>query len=48
MRDRDPPTGEQLRDIIRYEHDRLGDLIHVDIKSWAHPVTLCTSRRSAA
>ncbi|MFV5998946.1 helix-turn-helix domain-containing protein [Streptomyces sp. NPDC056231] len=32
LRDLDPPTGEQLRKVIRYEHDRVGDLIHVDIK----------------
>ncbi|MFJ5780352.1 IS481 family transposase [Streptomyces sp. NPDC093094] len=31
-RDLDPPTGEQLREVIRYEHDRVGDLVHVDIK----------------
>lgn len=32
LRDLDPPTGEQLRGVIRYEHDRVGDLVHVDIK----------------
>jgi transposase InsO family protein len=32
LRDLDPPTGEQLREVIRYEHDHPGDLIHVDIK----------------
>ncbi|MEV6592532.1 helix-turn-helix domain-containing protein [Streptomyces acidicola] len=32
LRDLDPPTGEQLREVIRYEHDRVGDLVHVDIK----------------
>ncbi|WP_431676163.1 DDE-type integrase/transposase/recombinase [Kitasatospora sp. KL5] len=32
LRDLDPPTGEQLREAIRYEHDRVGDLVHVDIK----------------
>jgi hypothetical protein len=32
LRDLDPPTGEQLRKVIRYQHDRVGDLIHVDIK----------------
>ncbi|GGV59300.1 hypothetical protein GCM10010294_07250 [Streptomyces griseoloalbus] len=32
LRDLDPPTGEQLREVIRYEHDRLGDLVHVDVK----------------
>lgn len=32
LRDLDPPTGEQLREVIRYEHDRAGDMIHVDIK----------------
>jgi transposase InsO family protein len=32
LRDLDPPTGEQLREVVRYEHDRVGGLIHVDIK----------------
>ncbi|AOR29830.1 hypothetical protein BFF78_00885 [Streptomyces fodineus] len=32
LRDLDPPTGEQLREVIRYEHDTPGDMIHVDIK----------------
>ncbi|MFF4821219.1 IS481 family transposase [Kitasatospora sp. NPDC001309] len=32
LRDLDPPTGENLRQVIRYEHDKPGDLIHVDIK----------------
>ncbi|MCX5103435.1 helix-turn-helix domain-containing protein [Streptomyces sp. NBC_00439] len=32
LRDLDPPTGEQLREVIRYEHERVGDLVHVDIK----------------
>ncbi|MFM9780356.1 IS481 family transposase [Streptomyces scabiei] len=32
LRDLDPPTGEQLREVIRYEHERVGDMIHVDIK----------------
>ncbi|MDQ0904807.1 hypothetical protein QFZ22_000792 [Streptomyces canus] len=32
LRDLDPPTGEQLREIIRYEHDRVGDMVQVDIK----------------
>lgn len=32
LRDLDPPTGEQLREVIRYEHDRVGDLVHVDVK----------------
>ncbi|MFJ1847112.1 IS481 family transposase [Streptomyces sp. NPDC088146] len=32
LRDLDPPTGEQLREVIRYEHDHVGDLVHVDIK----------------
>lgn len=31
VRDMDPPTGEKAR-IIRYEHDRPGDMVHVDIK----------------
>lgn len=33
LRDLDPPTGEQLREVIRYEHDRVGDLVHVDVKT---------------
>ena len=32
LRDLDPPTGEQLREVIRYEHDRVGDMVHVDVK----------------
>ncbi|SEB31037.1 Integrase core domain-containing protein [Streptomyces melanosporofaciens] len=32
LRDLDPPTGEPMREVIRYEHDRVGDLVHVDIK----------------
>ncbi len=32
LRDLDPPTGEQLREVIRYEHERPGDLVHVDVK----------------
>ncbi|MFD9390279.1 helix-turn-helix domain-containing protein [Streptomyces sp. NPDC060000] len=32
LRDLDPPTGEQLREVIHYEHDRVGDMVHVDIK----------------
>ncbi|MFB7740245.1 DDE-type integrase/transposase/recombinase [Streptomyces sp. NPDC056112] len=32
LRDLDPPIGEQLRKVIRYEHDRVGDLVHVDVK----------------
>lgn len=44
--DLDPPTGEQLRAVLRYQHDEAGSLIHVDIKKigriptgggwWAH------------
>ena len=34
LRDLDPPTGEQLREVIRYEHARVGDLVHVDIKKF--------------
>ncbi|GAA1293997.1 hypothetical protein GCM10009579_70140 [Streptomyces javensis] len=30
--DLDPPTGEQLREAIRYEYERVGDLVHVDVK----------------
>lgn len=32
VRDMDPPTGEALRTVIRYERERAGDLVHVDIK----------------
>jgi transposase InsO family protein len=32
LRDLDPPTGEDLRQVIRYEYERPGDLIHVDVK----------------
>ncbi|MER6526355.1 helix-turn-helix domain-containing protein [Streptomyces sp. NPDC001508] len=32
LRDLDPPSGEQLREAIRYEHDYPGELVHVDIK----------------
>lgn len=32
LRDLDPPTGENLRQVIRYEHEKPGDLVHVDIK----------------
>ncbi|MEU1114610.1 leucine zipper domain-containing protein [Streptomyces sp. NPDC005866] len=32
LRDLDPPTGEQLREVVRYQHDRVGDLVHVDMK----------------
>lgn len=32
LRDLNPPTGEQLREVIRYDHDRVGDLVHVDVK----------------
>ncbi|WP_206305118.1 helix-turn-helix domain-containing protein [Streptomyces sp. B29(2018)] len=32
LRDIDPPTGEQLREVVRYEHERVGDTVHVDVK----------------
>ncbi|GGS10081.1 hypothetical protein GCM10010252_56500 [Streptomyces aureoverticillatus] len=32
LRDLDPPSGEQLREVIRYEHEHVGDLVHVDVK----------------
>lgn len=32
LRDLDSPTGEQLRQVIRYEHDRPGAMLHVDVK----------------
>lgn len=31
-RDLDPPTGENMRETIRYEYGAPGDMIHVDIK----------------
>lgn len=42
----DPPTGEQMRTVLRFEHDAAGSMIHVDVKKigriptgggcWAH------------
>ena len=32
VRDIDPPTGEEARKVVRYEHELPGDLVHVDIK----------------
>jgi transposase InsO family protein len=33
VRDMDPPTGELLRGAVqRYEHERCGDMVHVDVK----------------
>lgn len=32
LRDLDPPTGAQLRGVVRYEHQEAGDMIHVDVK----------------
>jgi hypothetical protein len=47
LRDLDPPTGEQLRAVIRYEHDKAGALVHVDVKKlgriWPAP-TMSTPR----
>ncbi len=44
--DLDPPTGEQLRTVVRFEHDQVGSLVGVDVKKigriptgggwWAH------------
>lgn len=28
----DPPTGEDMRHVIRYEHGAPGDMIHIDVK----------------
>lgn len=28
----DPPTGEDMREVIRYEHAAPGDMLHVDVK----------------
>lgn len=46
LRDLDPPTGEQMRAVLRFEHDAPGSMIHVDVKKlgripagggwWAH------------
>ncbi|WP_333894462.1 IS481 family transposase [Mycolicibacterium gadium] len=46
LTDLDPPTGEQLRAVLRFEHDSPGSLVHVDVKKlgripsgggwWAH------------
>ena len=30
--DIDPPTGEQMRAVLRYEHDAPGAMVHVDVK----------------
>lgn len=45
-RDIDPPTGEDMRETIRYEHGAPGDMLHIDVKKvgkiplgggwWAH------------
>lgn len=32
LRDMDPPTGQRSREVIRYEHEHPGDMVHVDIK----------------
>ena len=32
LRDIDPPTGEQLREVVRFEHESPGAMIHVDVK----------------
>lgn len=32
VRDLDPPTGEQMRAILRFEHDAPGSMVHVDVK----------------
>ncbi|MFF4402871.1 helix-turn-helix domain-containing protein [Streptomyces sp. NPDC001480] len=34
LRDLDPPSGEQLREVIRYEHDHPGEPVHVDINKF--------------
>ena len=46
VKDLDPPTGEQMRAVLRFEHDAPGSMIHVDVKKlgriptgggwWAH------------
>lgn len=30
--DLDPPTGDQMRAVLRYEHDAPGAMVHVDVK----------------
>lgn len=30
--DLDPPTGDQMRAMLRYEHDAPGAMVHVDVK----------------
>lgn len=32
LRDLDPPTGDQMRVVLRFEHDAPGSMVHVDIK----------------
>lgn len=32
LADIDPPSGEQLRAVLRYEHDTPGSMVHVDVK----------------
>lgn len=32
MDDRDPPGGEQLRTVLRFEHEAPGSLVHLDTK----------------
>lgn len=32
LADIDPPTGEQLRKVVRYEHSAPGAMIHIDVK----------------
>lgn len=32
LRDLDPPTGDQMRAVLRFEHDAPGSMVHVDIK----------------
>jgi transposase InsO family protein len=32
VRDLDPPTGEQMRAVLRFEHEAPGSMIHVDVK----------------
>lgn len=31
-RDLDPPTGENMREVVRYEHNAPGDMLHIDVK----------------
>jgi transposase InsO family protein len=56
LRDMDPPTGERLRAVQRFEHSAPGSLVHVDVKKlgriptgggwWAHGIGTSGHRAS--